>query len=411
MGPHLDEEKAAAGRGKEVLRVSVRQMLALLLAVCLLLAAAAAVIFQDNITKFNLRPRTPYQTYTPPPPPAYAARGAWAVWPDDKDAGLADIFYIHSTTYSGRGNWNAPVTADTANRTLRRVAAPNQAGPFMSAGAVYGPRYRQATLFASFTHKFEGRGAYALAYRDIEKAFSHFLAEREPDRPIILVGYGQGGLHVLGLLQYHFAENEELRRHLAAAYVIGQSAPTSLFKGPLKQIPPCRSPDDVRCVISYIDLEEGFEDEERRHRARALIWAEDRKELVSFSGAPPLCVNPLSWTVTEERKGPETHVGAASATGLRLGETPPTIARAISAECEDGILMVTAPRQNFLRRKRWFGDHWRPQDFNLFFHDLTADAKRRAQNVTGLLEYEAQFLDPIAETVELEPSPVNKVPD
>lgn len=390
--------------------MTARQILALFLAVCLILAAGVALTFQDSITKFNLSPRTPYQTYTPPPPPAYDARGAWAVWPDDKDVGLADVFYVHSTTYSARRNWNAPLTADTADETLRRVAAPNQAGPFMPVGSVYGPRYRQATLFASFTYKYDGRAAYELAYRDVEQAFLYFLKERQPDRPIILVGYGQGGLHVLGLLQYHFAADKELRRHLAAAYVIGQSAPTRLFDGPLKTITPCASPEDVRCVVSYIDLEPGFDDEARRYRARALVWGAGKKLAVE-DGAPPICVNPLVWTQTSDRAGPEHHLGAASATGLGLGETPPAIAKALSARCDNGILAVTPPRQTFLRRRHWFGDQWRPQDFNLFFHDLTADARRRTENLNLVLEEEALFLEPIDETVDVDASPVNKVPD
>lgn len=390
--------------------MTVRQMLALLFAGCLAIAAGGAVLFQDNITRFNLLPRTPYQTYTPPPAPDYEARGAWIVWPAEEGAGLADIFYIHSTTYSGRGSWNAPLSAPNAGETLRRVAAPNEAGPFMSVGAVYGPRYRQATLYAQFSHKYDARAAYELAYRDVERAFLHFLDRRDPDRPIVLVGYGQGGLHVLGLLQFHFAGNAELRRHLAAAYVINQSAPTSLFDGVLNPTPPCDSPEDTRCVISYIDLEPGFEDEEARHGSQALIWTAG-KRLISYSDAPPLCVNPLTWRQNDELAGPEHHLGAASATGLGLGETPPAIVKALSAQCVSGILSVTSPRQSFLRRRRWFGDHWRPQDFNLFFHDLTTDARRRTEKLTALLAEEARFVEPIVEAVDVPASPVNKVPN
>jgi len=389
--------------------MSVRQMLAVLLGGSLLLAAGLAVTFQDNITKFNLSPRTPYQTYTPPPPPAYGARGAWAIWPSDRQAGVADIFYVHSTTYSARGNWNARLSAATADATLGRVAAPNEAGPFAPVGALYGPRYRQATLFASFKKNYDARAAHELAYRDIEQAFAHFLSEREGDRPIILVGYGQGGLHVLGLLQYHFAKNDELRRHLAAAYVIGYPTPKALFEDALKDIPPCASISDIRCVISYIDLEPGFEEERRRHRAWTLVWRAG-KRLGVLEGDAHLCVNPLVWRETEQPVDRRYHLGAASATGLGLHDTPPAIAKAVDARCEDGVLSVTSPRQNFLRRRHWFGDQWRPQDFNLFFHDLTADARRRAENLSAILEEEARYLIPIDETVDLNVSPVNKVP-
>ena len=357
------------------------------LAIAVLLAAAA-VMFQDNITLFSLNPRTPFQTDTPPPPPAYGARGAWALWPDDLAAGEADVFYVHSTTYASRKRWNAPLTDNIADAALRRAAAPNEAGPFMRIGPVYGPRYRQATLFSSFTHKFDGLAARELAYKDVETAFLHFLAERPASRPFILVGYGQGGLHVLGLLQYHAASNDNLRRNLAAAYIIHQGVPVSIFDQALRAIPPCTSQTAVRCVISYIDLESGFEQEEERFRQRALIW-NDIGELTSLPNAKILCVNPISWAVSDQLADPQNHVGAASATGLRLRETPPPITAATGAQCQDGILAVDSPQQNFLQRRHWFGDHWRPQDFNLFYHDLAADAAQRVENLNRRLAAEA----------------------
>lgn len=390
--------------------MSARQILILVLGACLSLAVGLALAFQNNITKFNLSPRTPYQTYTPPPPPAYEARGAWAIWPGDAEAGDADIFYVHSTTYSARGNWNARISAASADTTLRRVAAPNEAGPFAPVGALYGPRYRQATLYASFRTTYDARAAHELAYGDVERAFEHFLSERKSDRPIILVGYGQGGLHVLGLLQYQFATNDDLRSRLAAAYVIGYATPKALFDDPLQSVPPCASISDIRCVIAYTDLESGFEDEKRRHRAWALVWSAG-KRLTSLRGQPHLCINPLIWRETDEPADRQYHVGAASATGLGLEDPPPAISKAVDAQCENGVLSVTKPRQNFLRRRHWFGAHWRPQDFNLFFHDLTVDARRRAENLSAILEEEAQYLVPINETVDLEISPVKKVPN
>ncbi len=391
----------------------VSMRLAVTLIAVLLTAAAAALVlvFQDNITQFNLRPRTPFQIAAPPPPPAYGARGAWALWPDAPDEGSADIFYVHSTTYSDRRGWNGPITGDHAERVLREVAAANEAGPFLRVGAVYGPRYRQATLYASFTHKYDGLASRELAYRDVAAAFEHFLSQRgESERPIIMVGYGQGGLHVLGLLQSYFAADKDLRAYLAAAYVVDQGTPLSLFEGPLLDIPPCESPESVRCVISYIDIQPGFEDEERRFISRALKWNAS-SELVPLPASPLLCVNPLSWTATNERISAEHHLGAASATGLRLSETPPPIAKATSAQCVGSILSVDAPQQKFLRRKHWFGAQWRPQNFNLFYHDLTVDAARRIEHLNLVLEEEAIHLDPIEEAVDLVVSPVNKVPD
>ena len=390
--------------------MTFRQTLASLALIGLGVAAAIAIIFQDNITRFNLNPQVPYQLSTTPPPPAYGARGAWVLWPDEADAATADVFYIHSTTFASSSHWNGPINAEKADRVLRQIAVPNEAGPFLRMGAVYGPRYRQATLFASFTHKYDGTAARRLAYTDIEKAFEVFLNHRREDRPIVLAGYGQGGLYVLGLLQHYFAKDETLYRQLAAAYIIGEPVPMSAFDGPLENISACETPEDIRCVISYVDVEEDFETEKSRLRKRALLWMDDRS-LQSVTGANHLCVNPLSWAKNDQFAGPDTHLGAASATGLGLGEKPPAISKAITARCLNGLLEVSKPDQSFLRRRHWFGDHWRPQDFNLFYHDLTEDALRRAHITQAVMIEESRFLAPIDDAVDLTPSPVNKVPD
>ncbi len=360
--------------------MTLRLILAISAIAGMALTGLAAYLFQDNLTRFFLNPRTPYQTYTPPPPPAYGARGAWALWPDDPLAGEADIFYVHSTTYASNRHWNAPLTDADADATLRRIAAPNEAGPFMRVGAVYGPRYRQATLFTAFTHKFDGLAARQLAYQDVEAAFLHFLKSRPADRPVILVGYGQGGLHVLGLLSNHVAGRERVLDRLAAAYVIDEPIPLSLFDGPLAAIPPCRFPRSSRCIVSYLAVGPGFEEESRRFRQRSLTWTRDGR-LASQRRSPLLCVNPISWTASPARADADAHVGAASATGLRMRETPPAIAKAIGAQCVNGVLRVDQPRQTFLRKKHWFGEHWRPQNFNLFYHDLARDAARRVRNL------------------------------
>ncbi len=375
----------------------------------MIVALAAIFTFQDKISLSRIKPRTPFQAYTPPPPPEYGARGAWILWPSEPDLKAADVFYVHSTTYYKKRNWNGPITSLSADRGLRRAAAPNEAGPFMEIGAVYGPRYRQATLFSSFTHKYDGIAARQLAYKDVQVAFEHYLKTADPKRPLILVGYDQGALHTLGLLKDYFQTDTALRARLAAAYIIGQATPVSLFDEVLKSSSPCTTSEDIRCVISYIDLESRFENEIWRMRNRSMVWSENGG-LKTVESEALLCVNPLSWTTTTDYIGPEHHLGAASATGLRLGTTPPAISKAIGARCIDGILVVDTPRQEFLRRGRLLGAKWRAKSFNLFYRDLTADAERRVHLVKEKLKEESRFLGPIEEAVDLNVSPVNKVP-
>ena len=375
------------------------------------LAAAFIIIFQDGIVRFFATPRAPFQTVTPPPPPEYAARGAWLVWPDGSKRLPADAFYVHSTTYYRRQAWNAPINDENADERRRMIAAPNEAGPFLPVANIYGPRYREATLYSLFTHKYDGLAARRLAFDDIRRAFEQFLAARDPARPIILVGYGQGGLHVLGLLSEYFqGEINPLRRKLVAAYVIGASAPAEYLAALNPAIPVCDAPDAVRCVVSYVDLEPRFDEEMDRVRARSLAW-ETGAGLKSIRSDNLVCVNPLTWRADDAYAPADDNVGAASATGIAYGKPPPPIARAVGARCERGILIVDTPKRRILRRGDWFGDKWKAQPFNLFYYDLTKNAAERLAALEARLKTEPEPLEPIGETIDLGASPINKVPN
>ncbi|MEL7486619.1 MAG: DUF3089 domain-containing protein [Pseudomonadota bacterium] len=376
-----------------------------------ILAITAIFIFQDNIVRFSINPRTPYQTTSPPPAPSYETRDGWTVWPEDEPLGAADIFYVHSTTYYSANSWNAPIADPDADHRARTVAAPNEAGPFSPIGPIYAPRYRQATLYSLFTHKYDGLAARETAFADVEAAFDVFLSmAKNPERPIILVGYEQGGLHVLGLLQKRIAASEELRARLAAAYVIGHAIAPEFFSETPDSPRPCQDAEDIRCIVSYVDFEAHFDSMINRARKRDLYWNGDG-ELREPSGAAPICVNPLSWTLTTDYVGADLHIGAASATGLFTEETPSAVSRAVGARCDRGILIVDQPTPSYLRRRRGFGAQWKVQDFNLFYHDLTADAGRRTALTQVKLTEEATILDPITEAVDLVDNPVNKVPN
>ena len=376
--------------------------------------ATAIFVFQDNLIRFSMNPRTPYQTVAPPAAPSYDARDAWLLLPDaeaEARIGDADVFYVHSSTYYSARSWNAPLRDGEADRLALSVAAPNEAGPFSTVGPIFGPRYRQATLYAQFTHKYDGLAARKTAFSDVEAAFEEFLRRADdPERPFILAGYGQGGLHVLGLLQTRIANSDELKARLAVAYIIGHAVAPEFFTQSAPTLRPCRDAEDFRCIVGYVDYEANFDAQISRARKRDLVWSA-ASELREPSGEPPLCINPLSWTDAEGYVDAERHIGAASATGLLMGQTPSAVSRAIGARCDRGILIVDTPTQSYLRRKRWFGAQWKVRNFNLFYHDLAADAERRAARARVKLFEEATILDPIVDAVDLVDNPVNKVPN
>lgn len=376
-----------------------------------ILFTAFSIIFQDGIFRFFATPRAPFQTVAAPPAPDYADAASWLSRPDAAAGKDAEVFYVHSTTFYRRNLWNAPFDDPAAGSVRRTIAFPNEAGPFAETADIHAPYYREATLYSLFTHKYDGLAARRLAYADVRRAFDAFLADRDPEKPIILAGYGQGGLYVLGLLKDYFqGAVNPLRRRLVAAYVIGASVPEEFIAGLSPSMPVCDAPDAVRCVISYVDYEPRFDEEMERIRSRSLIWS-PRGDLVSVKSDRLACVNPLSWRKDGGRQPPDKNLGAASATGIAGGAPPPAIAKAVGARCEKGVLIVDTPKRRFLRRGDWFGAKWKPQPFNLFYYDIAENVVVRLAALEEILKVEPEPLEPIEETVDVGDSPINKVPD
>lgn len=387
-----------------------RSLAAIAAGVALTLTAAA--VFQDNIVRFFATPRAPFQTVEAPPAPDYAAPESWLSFPGPTEAAKpADLFYIHSTAFYRRKLWNAPFDDEEADKIRLTVAAPNEAGPFTGIARVFAPRYREATLYSLFTHKYDGLAARQLAYRDVKKAFETFLAARDPETPIVIAGYGQGGLYALGLLNDYFqGEYNSLRGRLVAAYVIDASTPEGFLSALSPPVPVCGGPSHVRCVVSYTDFEPRFNEEMDRVRNRALMWSPD-SGLVSEKREDIVCVNPLSWTTGDEYQQPEKNRGAASATGLGLGALPPAMSAAVGAQCVRGILVVDTPKKRYLRRGNWLGAKWKAQPFNLFYYDLAENAEARLAALQEIMKTEPVPLEPIGETVDVIDSPINQAPN
>lgn len=387
------------------------------------------LLFQDNLMRFYFKPRTPFQITEPPQQPDYRSRAAWVLWPDApstapktiqtstvptlREAGAgarADVFYVHSTTYYASKSWNAPIDDQQSAAETRLIAAPNEAGPFLDIGRVFAPSYRQATLATQFTHKYDAMAARATAYSDVRAAFKVFLEANNEERPIFLVGYEQGALHTMGLLKEFFdGEDNQLRRRLATAYLIGQSAPKKLFDEMTPALPVCANQKAVRCVVAFTDFEERFGSEISRARNRSILWTDDIvQESAEFE--PLVCVNPLNWRQDAGPVSAKRHHGAASATGLGPNAPAPVVSNAIGAACVDGVLITDKPRQPYMRRSPWFGEKWKARPYNLFYQDLADNAALRRAALAVQLEEEARFLKPIGQNIDIGAAPIHKVP-
>jgi hypothetical protein len=338
-------------------------------------AVILAFVYRDDILQTALDPREPFQTYQPPPAPDYNRVSGWALWPGaiKPGDGPADVFFVHPTTYNGGEEWVGPIDQPYASRYLDEVMLPNYAGPFLKAGRVFAPRYRQASLYTLLTPREDAREARRFAYDDVRRAFRRFV-QASPDRPILLVGVEQGGSIADRLLREEIAPNPGLRARLAGAWLIQAQAPAAPY-GSGAPIPACARRDQSGCVVAYLTAPEGDEARARRIQQRALVWQGDRLE--PLAGARLLCVNPLLGAATEGEAGRAANLGAVNASNLEWGLRPGFLPHQVSARCKDGILRVSKAPSPTLKPARGWVNRLKAPRFNVFWADLEADALAR----------------------------------
>jgi len=354
-------------------RMSLRQWAGWIgLAIVLVLVTAAAV-WRGDILKAGLDPQVPFQTYTPPPAPDYGDPAAWAL----RDArgpspGPAAVFFVHSTTYDGGREWNGPIGDPEADAWLNRVVLPNYAGPFARAGVISAPRYRQGSLYTRLTLRDDAREARAFAWRDIDAAFTAWIA-RHPEGPIILAGLEQGGDLVARLVRERVADEPTLRARLVAVYLMDVVIAAD---GLSPQVPACVDRSQAGCIVAWSPVSEDNDGAGRRRLRRALVW-DARGNLVDLAGRPALCVNPVTGSTDTGPVGARLHQGATNATGLEWGARPALMAREIATQCRGGLLRHTDPQTESFRETGNWADRRKSRPYNLFYGDVEADVQAR----------------------------------
>jgi pimeloyl-ACP methyl ester carboxylesterase len=317
---------------------------------------------------------------------AYTATAMWIARPDLPGnpalwtpAGYAPgakpqaaVFFIHPTSFLGTARWNAALD-DAETNARAALFLRGQASAFNEIGAIWAPRYRQATFGAFLTNADAANQALDLAYRDVAAAFEAFLRQAG-DRPIILAGHSQGALHLTRLLREKVAKDARLRKRIVAAYVVGWpvSRTTDLAS---MGVPECRTVAQTNCLLSWqsfaapadpslivdtFDATTGFDGRARK-------------------GTPMVCTNPLTGTAD----------GSAPASA-NLGTlfpssdlTSATIAAAkVGAKCDGrGFLLL----DNAIELGPYLlpGNNYHVYDYSLFWANVRKDAARRLAGFTG----------------------------
>ena len=381
------------------------------LAVAVVLLAGAMFLFREGIRRTALDPKQPFQTYSPPPAPDYAKPGAWALLPSDPGHPDAtdppvDVFFVHSTTYDGGKDWNAPIDDRAAQRFLTRVDLPNFAGPFRRVGRVFAPRYREASLYAYLTLRDDAREARRFAYRDVEAAFANMLRRIPPDRPLIIAGVDQGANLITHLLQQVVEKDPALQKRVAAVYLMDAVSAADVFRAG-SPLPACTQRRQAGCVVGWAGARMDDPTRASRRLDRALVWSRDG-QLENLGGRPALCVNPMTGSTGGDVASARLNLGAANATGLEWGLRPAFMAHQVSAQCLGGLLRLSRPFSSSLQRSGSWAERYKAPPFNLFYADIEADAEGRVETLLGQRLY-GPPAPSIQTSVEVRDSPIHRM--
>ncbi|XXT14821.1 DUF3089 domain-containing protein [Sorangium sp. So ce429] len=338
-----------------------------------------AALNLGTLVRLAMASGAPFDAAAPPPAPDYADARSWSALPEHDDAGdlwptgapavdqrraAADVFYVHSTSSVGR-SWNAPTDDPAVNEATDRGATGIQATPFNGCCAVYAPRYRQANGMAFTRSSADGDRAFDVAYGDVRRAFDAFNARRGAGRPFLLAAHSQGAVMAERLL-HEAISGTPLRDQLVAAYLVGGAITVDGQRERAPDIPACRAPDDLRCVVAW--------------NARGTGYAPSDFEMHRPDPRERLCTNPLSWRTDGALAPAALNLGAVF---LESGDRAPRLGLVGDAQCVDGTLVLhhvgATPRDLPSRiLDRVMGDgNYHPIEYQLFFMNLRENAASR----------------------------------
>lgn len=305
--------------------------------------------------------------------PDYGDLLCWAAHPNKKDpsdsvpsglptnrkALLADVFFIHPTTYLTNKRrpvaMNASISDATINAKTDYSSILYQASVFNGSCLVYAPRYRQAHISAFFTKDtMASQAAFELAYRDIKAAFEYYLTNHNDNRPIIIASHSQGTLLAGRLLREYF-ENKSLSNQLVVAYLWGLPIPPHYFN----QLSLCNDAAQTNCFVGWRLFKTGY--------IPSYIKAEQYVALT---------VNPLSWRSDSMYVGRSNHLGAV------LFNFNKVYTRTQGARIHKGVVWIDKPKFpfSFLYTKR----NYHAGDINLFYIDIRKNVQDRIDHFLRL---------------------------
>jgi pimeloyl-ACP methyl ester carboxylesterase len=164
-----------------------------------------------------------------------------------------DCFYVYPTISTDPGG-NSDMVAGAAERGVIRA----QFARFASVCRPFAPLYRQVTLTAlrAGTAGKPIPSDRVLAYTDVADAWRHYLQHDNGGRGVVLIGHSQGSGMLAQLIRDEI-DGKPVQARIVSALLLGSNVAVPRGKdvgGAFKQMPLCRSAEQVGCVITYVSF-------------------------------------------------------------------------------------------------------------------------------------------------------------
>ncbi|MEO6219412.1 MAG: DUF3089 domain-containing protein [Ginsengibacter sp.] len=270
---------------------------------------------------------------------------------DEKKDSIADVFFIHPTTYTDNNlpnGWNADINDEVLNRKTDNSTILYQASVFNKYCRVFAPRYRQANLQAFFVEDSDSaKKSLNFAYTDVKAAFEYYIRNLNKGRPVIIASHSQGTWHAARLLR-EFFEGTPLQKQLVCAYIIGFRVFTDYFA----ILKPCSDSTSVSCLIGWRTFQEGYE---------APFIAKEKSNA--------LVINPLTWNMDTSLAPRKFNKGGI------LRNFDKVIHGLVHAQIHGNVLWVNKPQffgNIFLTTK-----NYHIADYNLFYENIRENVGTR----------------------------------
>lgn len=164
-----------------------------------------------------------------------------------------DCFYVYPTV-----SLDPFSSSDLIANVEERAVIERQFARLTSVCRPFAPMYRQTTLAQLRAGQGSGaapprRGAQGQGSADVDDAWDYYMRNYNKGRGVVLIGHSQGAGQISRLVRTKI-ENTDAMKQVIAVYILGGSVTAPKGQetgGTFKSIPPCKSRDQIGCVVTY----------------------------------------------------------------------------------------------------------------------------------------------------------------